>query len=134
MVEGVWEWDNCVLSIPRPDTLDPALMRPGRMDRKVEFGLPDLEVCMSGSFVQLLSPYTYPHTPTFTHTTLHLIHMTPTWHLLTSCLRYKHTHNIRTTYVMRLWGQPLGLGSSCRKHKSWPLNCYPHLGLSGIGS
>jgi len=28
----------------RPDTLDPALMRPGRLDRKVEFGLPDLEV------------------------------------------------------------------------------------------
>ena len=27
----------------RPDTLDPALMRPGRLDRKVEFGLPDLE-------------------------------------------------------------------------------------------
>ena len=33
-----------MFSIPRPDTLDPALMRPGRMDRKVEFGLPDLEV------------------------------------------------------------------------------------------
>ena len=28
----------------RPDTLDPALMRPGRLDRKVEFGLPELEV------------------------------------------------------------------------------------------
>ena len=27
----------------RPDTLDPALMRPGRLDRKVEFSLPDLE-------------------------------------------------------------------------------------------
>lgn len=26
----------------RPDTLDPALMRPGRLDRKVEFCLPDL--------------------------------------------------------------------------------------------
>uniref|UniRef100_A0A8R1EGR4 AAA_lid_3 domain-containing protein n=2 Tax=Caenorhabditis TaxID=6237 RepID=A0A8R1EGR4_CAEJA len=26
----------------RPDTLDPALMRPGRLDRKVEFALPDL--------------------------------------------------------------------------------------------
>lgn len=27
----------------RPDTLDPALMRPGRLDRKVEFGLPELD-------------------------------------------------------------------------------------------
>ncbi|CAG4987453.1 unnamed protein product [Parnassius apollo] len=27
----------------RPDTLDPAVMRPGRLDRKVEFGLPDLK-------------------------------------------------------------------------------------------
>lgn len=27
----------------RPDTLDPALVRPGRIDRRVEFGLPDLE-------------------------------------------------------------------------------------------
>lgn len=26
----------------RPDTLDPALVRPGRLDRKVEFALPDL--------------------------------------------------------------------------------------------
>ena len=27
----------------RPDTLDPALMRPGRLDRKIEFTVPDME-------------------------------------------------------------------------------------------
>ena len=37
---------STLLYLFRPDTLDPALMRPGRMDRKVEFGLPDLEVCI----------------------------------------------------------------------------------------
>lgn len=33
-----------LMATNRPDTLDPALMRPGRLDRKVEFSLPDLEV------------------------------------------------------------------------------------------
>ena len=35
----------------RPDTLDPALTRPGRLDRKVEFSLPELEVVL---FIVLL--------------------------------------------------------------------------------
>ncbi|BFU22154.1 26S protease regulatory subunit 7, putative [Entamoeba histolytica HM-3:IMSS] len=32
-----------LMATNRPDTLDPALVRPGRLDRKIEFGLPDIE-------------------------------------------------------------------------------------------
>uniref|UniRef100_A0A8C5YSC8 26S protease regulatory subunit 7 n=1 Tax=Marmota marmota marmota TaxID=9994 RepID=A0A8C5YSC8_MARMA len=32
-----------LMATNRPDTLDPALMKPGRLDRKIEFSLPDLE-------------------------------------------------------------------------------------------
>ena len=32
-----------LMATNRPDVLDPALVRPGRVDRKVEYGLPDLE-------------------------------------------------------------------------------------------
>lgn len=32
-----------LMATNRPDTLDPAMMRPGRIDRKIEFALPDLE-------------------------------------------------------------------------------------------
>lgn len=36
-----------LMATNRPDTLDPALMRPGRLDRKIEFNLPDLQVLFS---------------------------------------------------------------------------------------
>jgi 26S proteasome regulatory subunit T1 len=32
-----------LMATNRPDTLDPALQRPGRLDRKIEFSLPELE-------------------------------------------------------------------------------------------
>ena len=32
-----------LMATNRPDTLDPALTRPGRLDRKIEFTVPDLE-------------------------------------------------------------------------------------------
>jgi len=32
-----------LMATNRPDTLDPALMRPGRLDRKIEFELPKLQ-------------------------------------------------------------------------------------------
>jgi len=44
-----------LMATNRPDTLDPALTRPGRLDRKVEFSLPDLEVCETDCRLNLFS-------------------------------------------------------------------------------
>ncbi|KAK9726828.1 hypothetical protein RND81_05G239800 [Saponaria officinalis] len=44
-LDGFDRRDNIkvLMATNRPDTLDPALLRPGRLDRKVKFGLPDQE-------------------------------------------------------------------------------------------
>ena len=45
-----------LMATNRPDTLDPAMLRPGRLDRKVEFGLPGTVYCAINSFfLQLTS-------------------------------------------------------------------------------
>ncbi|KAH0500545.1 26S protease regulatory subunit 7 [Microtus ochrogaster] len=51
MLELIYQLDSfyprgnikVLMATNQPDTLDPALMRPGRLDRKIEFSLPDLE-------------------------------------------------------------------------------------------
>lgn len=51
-----------LMATNRPDTLDPALMRPGRLDRKVEFSLPDLEASRHASMcMSMLCIYTCMH-------------------------------------------------------------------------
>jgi len=44
-----------LMATNRPDTLDPALVRPGRLDRKVEFRLPDCDVSGANAGACLLT-------------------------------------------------------------------------------
>jgi len=57
-----------LMATNRPDTLDPALMRPGRLDRKIEFNLPDLE----GKIIYFLKNFNIGRTGIFK---IHARHM-----------------------------------------------------------
>jgi 26S proteasome regulatory subunit T2 len=62
-----------LMATNRIDTLDPALIRPGRIDRKIEFPLPDEKTKRRVRQISLLSKVTnlcadFPN-PHFTHDT-----------------------------------------------------------------
>ena len=48
-----------IMATNRPDTLDPALLRPGRLDRKIEIGLPNEQSRLEVQIAIMLTGQTF---------------------------------------------------------------------------
>jgi len=49
-----------IMATNRPDTLDPALMRPGRLDRKIRIDLPNEQVRTRNMIIEITRMFRVP--------------------------------------------------------------------------